>query len=105
MPVYEYRCDSCGVESDVILPFSEAGKEMKCGWCGQVMRRKLSLAHFTIPETGRDKVLATLNDEKGSRKLPGGKKHSARYTASLAKGLDQKGQPGRYRSGVSATVD
>ena len=89
MPVYEYKCDGCEIESEVILSFDELGKEIKCE-CGQAMRRKFSLAHFTVPETGRDKVLATLNDERGSRKLPGGKKHSARYTASLAKGLEQR---------------
>jgi len=97
MPVYEYKCDECGTEREVILPFSEAGKKVDCE-CGRVMRRKFSLVHFSIPETGRKKVLDTLNSEPGGRRLPGGHKHSERYEAALAKGLDQRSsQLGQYR--------
>ena len=77
MPVYEFKCDECGAESDEILPFSESNKQVECE-CGQVMRRKFSLAHISIPETGRKKVLDTLNSEPGGRRLPGGHRHSAR---------------------------
>jgi len=85
MPVYEYKCDVCNSERERILPFSEAGKRMGCA-CGRVMRRKFSPAHFFCPETGKDKVLSTLNQEKGYD-FPGGDKHRPRYEQAMAKGL------------------
>ena len=87
MPIYEYRCD-CGTEREIKLPFSEAEKKIKCD-CGQVMRRKFSLVNFTMPKTGRDKVLGTLNQEEGAQDFPGGDKHRDRYEKAMAKGLDQ----------------
>lgn len=86
MPIYEYKCDECTAEREVMLPFSEASKELVCE-CGRVMRRKFSLANFTISVTGRDKVLATLNKDEGGYEFPGGDKHRPRYEQAMAKGL------------------
>lgn len=88
MPVYEYKCDVCKNEREVLLPFSEAGKGMECK-CGQAMRRKFSPAYFIIPMTGKDKVLSTLNQENGWN-FPGGNKHRRRYEQAMAKGLNQR---------------
>jgi len=85
MPVYEFKCDVCGKEREVILPLIEAGKEQECE-CGQAMRRKFSPAHFTIKVYGKDKVLSTLNKENGYN-FPGGDKHRKRYSEAMAKGL------------------
>lgn len=87
MPLYEFKCN-CGAEREIILPFSESNKEQKCK-CGQVMRRKLSLINFSIPQTGRGSVLATLNQEEGARDFPGGNMDRDRYEKAMAKGLDQ----------------
>jgi len=87
MPIYEFECE-CGAEKEIMLPFSEAGREQGCS-CGQVMRRRFSLASFTISETGRDKVLQTLNKEKGGYTFPGGDTHRPRYGQAMAKSLDQ----------------
>lgn len=86
MPIYEYKCD-CGCEREVILPFTEAEREIECA-CKQVMRKKFSLASFTIPPTGRDMVLGTLNQEEGAGTFPGGDKHRVRYEQAMARGLD-----------------
>jgi len=88
MPIYEYRCDVCKTEREVLLPFSEAGEQQECD-CGREMRRKFSLAHFTILQTGKDKILGTLNQEEGAGTFPGGDKHRTRYSEAMAKGLDQ----------------
>jgi len=85
MPIYEYKCDACKNEREVILPLSEAGKGMGCE-CGQVMRRKFSPAYIFVPETGKDKVLSTLNQENGYD-FPGGDMHRDRYEQAMAKGL------------------
>ena len=86
MPIYEFKCD-CGTEREYYLPFSESGKKLNCE-CGKVMWRKFSPVNFTMPSTGRDTVLGTLNQEEGAGKFPGGDKHRARYEQAMAKGLD-----------------
>ena len=55
--------------------------------CGQPMRRKFSIVNFTMPLTGRDKVLNTLNNDNGFD-FPGGDKHRKRYEQSFSQGLD-----------------
>ena len=87
MPVYEFVCDNCGAKPEICRPMSEAGEKAVCG-CGAVLRRKFSVLSFSIPMTGRDEVLATLNREKGGYTYPGGEMHAARYDQAMAKGLD-----------------
>lgn len=86
MPIYEYKCD-CGTKREVSRPMSEAGQEVICS-CGLLMRRRFSPVNFTVPQTGRDMILGTLNQEEGAGEFPGGDKHRARYSEAMAKGLD-----------------
>ena len=102
MPIYEFVCDKCHAKREVDRPVSRAG-ELEICFCGVPMRRRFSPIHFVIPQTGRDKVLNTLNREEGSQTYPGGEKHGARYDQAMAKGLDRNGQPGQYGSGVAVT--
>lgn len=87
MPLYEFKCDECKAEREAILPFGEANTEQQCT-CGHVMRRRFSLFSFTMPFTGRDKVLATLNKDEGGYGFPGGDKHRPRYEQVMGKSLD-----------------
>jgi len=87
MPVYEFVCDKCKTEREIILPMSEAGEKQTCD-CGQVLRRKFSIVPSIMPQTGRDSVLATLNQEEGASDFPGGDMHRTRYEQAYAKGLD-----------------
>ena len=87
MPIYEFECDKCETKREIMLPMSKAGQKQTCT-CGQVLRRKFSSTPFYFVETGRDRVLATLNQEEGGSTFPGGDKHRARYEQAMAKGLD-----------------
>jgi len=51
-------------------------------------RRKFSIISVTMPQTGRDRVLGTLNQEEGASDFPGGDMHRTRYEQAYAKGLD-----------------
>ena len=87
MPIYEFVCDKCKTEREIFLPVSECNTKPKCD-CGQMLRRRFSIISFNIPQTGRDKVIAILNQEEGAADFPGGDKHRARYRRAMAKGLD-----------------
>jgi len=103
MALYEFRCDECNANRDLRVPVSEIRQEQRCEECGSVLRRIFSLVSVRVKVGGREKVLGALNKEEGYS-LPGeNNKHDWRYLPALAKGLEHDGQPGRYRSGVSAT--
>ena len=88
MPIYEYECPGCEYEQETILRYSEADNQI-CANCGKPTRRVVSLPQpAQAPTTGKDKVLHTLNQEKGYD-LPGGARHRPRYEAAMSKGLDQ----------------
>ena len=86
MPIYEYKCNECGAEREVILPLSESSKQVNCA-CGREMRKVPSLALSIFPTTGKGKVLRVLNQERGYD-FPGGDKHRKRYEQSFSAGLD-----------------
>ncbi len=87
MPVYEFKCDKCKVEREVLRPMSEAGQEEKCP-CGLLMRRKFSPILFTATETGKDKILNTLNGEELVAKKNGRPVRSKRSQDALYRGVD-----------------
>jgi len=61
MPVYTFRCETCGVDEDVILPVGERNHE-RVHSCGAVMVRQMSLPLPAIfVRTGNDMALDTLN--------------------------------------------
>lgn len=43
MPIYEYRCPSCGSEFERRLKFAEMEEAQRCPSCGSVSQRRLSL--------------------------------------------------------------
>lgn len=90
MPIYEYRCPSCGNEQEVLLPISEAIVIQICSECGKPTERRMSLfSNISSLITGRGKVLRTLNKEDGYG-LPTRPSDRPRLEAVLAKGLDQR---------------
>ena len=87
MPIYEFACDKCKAKREIMLPMSEAGQIPTCE-CGNKMRRRFSPVFFTMAQTGRERILGTLNKEEGAQTYPGGDKHRTRYDQAMAKGLD-----------------
>lgn len=51
MPIYEYRCESCGKEFEEWQKFSDAPVD-KCHECGGKARRLISMSTFVLKGTG-----------------------------------------------------
>jgi len=52
MPIYAYRCDSCGFAKDVLQKISDAPLT-QCSSCGQpTFRKQLTAAGFQLKGTG-----------------------------------------------------
>jgi putative FmdB family regulatory protein len=52
MPIYEYRCSSCGAQKDVLQKFSDAPLT-KCPECGkETFAKQLSAAGFQLKGNG-----------------------------------------------------
>jgi len=51
MPIYEYKCTSCGLRFERLQPFSASSK-CQCLKCGQPANRLISKASFVLKGTG-----------------------------------------------------
>jgi putative FmdB family regulatory protein len=51
MPVYEYRCESCGLEFEKLQHFSDPPVE-KCEKCGGPVKKLISRSAFVLKGTG-----------------------------------------------------
>ena len=52
MPIYEYRCSSCGVQKDVMQKFSDAPLTV-CPECGkETFAKQISAAGFQLKGSG-----------------------------------------------------
>ena len=77
MPIYEYRCSSCGLQKDVMQKMSEAPLSV-CPECGkETFSKQLSAAGFQLKGSG---WYAT--DFKGGAKKPESKPAGQSETAS-----------------------
>lgn len=77
MPIYEYRCSSCGVQKDVMQKISDMPLTV-CPACGKsTFRKQLSAAGFQLKGSG---WYAT--DFKSSGSKPESKSESAASTVS-----------------------
>jgi putative FmdB family regulatory protein len=56
MPIYEYRCSSCGVEFEKMIRFSEAEKSPVCPACQsqETMKKLSTFASFGNSSGGFD---------------------------------------------------
>lgn len=43
MPIYEYRCPSCGKDFELMRPFSKADEPASCPQCGAAAEKLLSV--------------------------------------------------------------
>ncbi len=60
MPLYEYRCESCGSQEEKLEPMS-APERHECPECGKAdaMARQISVAAFALTGAGVYKAAAT----------------------------------------------
>jgi putative FmdB family regulatory protein len=100
MPIYEYRCSSCGHEKEVLQKMSDAPLT-ECPACGKSTFRKLiSAAGFQLkgsgwyatdfkggsrPVAGEDKGKSATGDESGSKEKTAAKEESKPKQESKAK--------------------
>ena len=62
MPIYEFGCPGCRERVELILPIKERNSTQLCPKCQAFMCRLIELPSPSIvPETGKDRVLASLN--------------------------------------------
>lgn len=48
MPLYEYRCTSCGKDTELFVSIKEAEEKVVCGHCGGSAYRILSAANWSL---------------------------------------------------------
>ena len=48
MPLYEFRCPSCGTEFELLLPMRNDGKPVRCPKCGTAADRLMSRCNFKV---------------------------------------------------------
>ena len=53
MPIYEYRCESCGHEMEAIQKMSDAPLS-DCPECGQPVRKLISMVGISVPKTNSE---------------------------------------------------
>ncbi len=91
MPIYEYRCSSCGHEKEALQKLSDAPLT-ECAACGKnTLRKLISAAGFQLKGSGwyatdfkggsrsvpgEDKSKSAAKDETGGKKESGDKKES-----------------------------
>ena len=81
MPIYEYRCSSCGVQKDIMQKISEAPLTV-CPECGKsTLSKQLSAAGFQLKGNGW-----YVTDFKGSGGKPELRSESATGPAGSTSG-------------------
>ena len=72
MPIYEYECEKCGKQSEVLQKFSDAPMHT-CPECGGTMHKMISQTSFVLKGTGwyvTDYARAQNTQQKEKSKKP-----------------------------------
>lgn len=105
MPIYEYRCESCGHQLDALQKVSEAALT-ECPACGQVqLRRLVSAPRFRLKGSGwyetdfkQDNRRNLAGEGKDKAGEPGGK--SGEAAAKPDGGSGKTAEPASGKSGA-----
>lgn len=85
MPIYEFKCQGCRKEVELILPMEDRNSSQACPECQASMKRLIEVPRSpVVPITGRDQVLGSLNSKDDG---VGNKPH---IKDALWKGLNQR---------------
>jgi putative FmdB family regulatory protein len=90
MPLYEFKCGSCGVQQDEFRSVNEASMPLTCN-CGGTMNRLFTPSVIRSPLTGKDKAYKVLNREDGAD-LPARPYDRPRMEQAMLRGLNQTPQ-------------
>jgi len=90
MPTYEFVCGKCNLEDEKFYHSMLGEHEPpQCPVCHlDMIRAYRTPTNIIMPQTGREKILGTLNQEEGAQTFPGGDKYRDRYEKAMAKGLE-----------------
>ena len=108
MPIYEYRCEQCGHELDVIQKFSDA-RLSECPDCGEsTLKKLLSAPSFRLKgsgwyETDFKKDNRRNIHDSGDGAKPGGESKSEKKASCDSK--DSNGSKKAASGGASAKKD
>ena len=67
MPIYEYYCNHCGQEFEVLRPVSRSSEPANCGTCGNQGERQLSNFAFKSNTFTSPKFKASLEKPMRAR--------------------------------------
>ncbi len=99
MPIYEYQCDACSSETEVLQKISDAPLEM-CPKCGEAaLRKKISAAAFRLKGSGWYETDFKTGDKKN---LAGDGEKGDKKPASSAEKAGKKETAGTGESKKSA---
>lgn len=68
MPVYEYKCGSCGERTEAVQPMGQAVPPGPCPACGGVLKRAYSRVGVVFEGWGFNRTDALIDDRRGPRK-------------------------------------
>lgn len=88
MPIYEYACNACDEEIEIVHGISEKPKK-KCPNCGGKLRRLISLNSFHLKGSGWYKTGYTKTDTATVKSEPG-KKSGDKATPAVSKEKGEK---------------
>jgi putative FmdB family regulatory protein len=114
MPIYEYQCQSCGEETEVIQKFSDAPL-VDCPHCGEAaLKKKVSAAAFRLKgggwyetdfKTGGKKNLSGGSDEGGKSGESSGEKSPEKSGDKAAKSTSDNAVSGDSKPAKSTSSD
>ena len=87
MPIYEYQCEACSIEMEVLQKISDAPLEV-CPECGESrLRKKISAAAFRLKGSGWYETDFKTGDKKN---LAAGSEKSEKKPASSSEKSTEK---------------
>lgn len=91
MPIYAYRCESCGFEQDVLQKMSDAPLAVCPSCAAPAFRKQLTAAGFQLKGSG---WYVTDFRDKGNGKAAAKKPDDAKADAGKADAVDAAAKPG-----------
>jgi len=92
MPIYEYECEECGREFDVLQKITDPDVKL-CKFCNGPVRKIVSMSTFHLKGSG------WYVTDYGGKKVPAGKRSKDETKTSSASSKPNKGESTSKTSG------